>query len=125
MASLLLPAGISIALTVVMMAILLGAALFFDFVKDSWKLPLAIAVDIVDFMALLNPGWLDIAAAATGFLVFIIIARSILRYPGAVAVGLEGFVNVGTPAALPALVGQITGLLPINTILMFVDCIID
>jgi hypothetical protein len=125
MASLLLPVGISIALTIIMMAVLLGAALFFDFVKDSWKLPLAIGVDIIDFVALFNPGWLDIAAAATGFFLFLIVARSILRYPGALIVGVEGFVNVGTPAAVPGLIGQVAGLLPINTILMFVDCIID
>ncbi len=118
------PLGISIGLTVVILIFFLFAALFLDFVKDSWKLPFAIVADVIDFVAMMNPGWLDIAAAAYGFLIFIILARSVIKYPSAFAVGAEGFINIGRPFSMP-LIGQVTGLLPINTILMFIDTIID
>lgn len=124
MTDLLFPLAISIAITVVLLFGLLMSALFLDFIKDSWKIPFAVAIDVIDFMAMLNPGWLDVAAAAGGILIFMILARSILRYPFAFASGAEGAMNIGFPILNP-LVGQVSGLLPINTILMVIDAIID
>ena len=37
-----------------------GFALFVDFIKDAWKIPLAIIGDILDIMAMQYPGLFDV-----------------------------------------------------------------
>jgi hypothetical protein len=122
--SFIFPVAISIAITITLLASLLFAGFFFDFVKDSWKLPFAAAVDIIDFVALFSPGYLDIAAAVGSILVFLLLAKSILKYPGGVVAAGEGFLGMNSAFA-PLMAVHVAGLLPINTVLMFIDTTLD
>ncbi len=129
MANLLFPIAISAAIVIILLVVLLFLAFFLDFVKDSWKLPFAAVVDIIDFVAIFSPsafgtGTLDVVAMVGSLLVFIVLARSILKYPFAAVAGAEGAINLGTPF-IPVLAAQVAALLPINTVLMFIDAIID
>jgi hypothetical protein len=97
-------------------AILVGMALFFDFIEDAWKMPFAIVVDVVDLMAISTFGMLNIGAALGAFLMFFFLTMDIekTRY----LFGIIGAVKCILPIPILAT-------LPINTVLMFIATIID
>ena len=62
-------------LVIITLFVFFGAiAIILDFIQDAWKLPFAMLVDILDIMAILSPGLLDIIAAIASFLLFYILA---------------------------------------------------
>ena len=104
-------------LVIIALFVLFGViAIIFDFIQDAWKLPFAMLVDILDIMAILSPGFLDIIAATASFLVFYILCRDtgFMRY----VFGAAGAAKCLIP--IPAI-----GLLPLNTIMMSIAAVID
>jgi len=104
-------------LVIITLFVFFGAiAIILDFIQDAWKLPFAMLVDILDIMAILSPGLLDIIAAIASFLLFYILARDtgFIRY----VFGAAGAAKCLTP--IPAI-----GLLPLNTIMMGIAAVID
>ncbi len=93
-----------------------AVAIILDFIQDAWKLPFAMLVDILDIMAIVSPGSLDIIAAIASFLIFFLFSRDIgaLRY----IFGAAGAAKCLIP--IPAV-----GLLPLNTIMMSIAAVID
>ena len=104
-------------LVIIALFVLFGViAIILDFIQDAWKLPFAMLVDIIDIMAILSPGFLDIIAAISSFLVFYILCRDtgFMRY----VFGVAGAAKCLIP--IPAI-----GLLPLNTIMMAIATVID
>ena len=104
-------------LVIIALFIFFGAiAIILDFIQDAWKLPFAMLVDILDIMAILSPGFLDIIAAISSFLVFYILCRDtgFMRY----VFGVAGAAKCLIP--IPAI-----SLLPLNTIMMAIATVID
>ncbi len=91
-------------------------AIFLDFIQDAWKMPFAIIVDIIDLMALSHPGVLNFVAAAGSLIIFYLFATkpSWARYT---------FGGIGAVKCLMPV--RIAGIIPANTIMMFVATIID
>ncbi|MBU1201798.1 MAG: hypothetical protein KJ583_07715 [Nanoarchaeota archaeon] len=95
----------------------ISIAIFLDFIVDAWKIPFAVAVDIIDLMAIAMPGLLDFAAAVGSFLIFAILASDCPKF------AQYGFGAIG--AAKAVLPIRIASMLPINTALMLVVTVID
>lgn len=104
-------------LVIIALFIFFGAiAIILDFIQDAWKLPFAMVVDIIDIMAILSPGFLDIIAAIASFLLFYIFSRDtgFMRY----IFGVAGAAKCIIP--IPAI-----SLLPLNTVMMAIAAVID
>ena len=104
-------------LIIIALFVLFGAiAIILDFIQDAWKLPFAMFVDVLDIMAILSPGILDVIAAISSFLVFFILNRDIgfMRY----VFGFAGAAKCLVPI-------PVISLLPINTVMMVIAAIID
>lgn len=108
-------------ISILFIIVLLGIALFFDFVTDVWKIPLAIAVDAMKFIGLTNPGF-AIGSSVASVVVFIFLSD---------AAGFKwGFAIIGLLFALGVLFlspawAALLALIPINTLMMFVSTIVD
>lgn len=85
-----------------------------DFLRDAWKIPFAIVVDILDVMAITNP-WFNFIAGLGTVLVFSILTRDCAKFwrIGFIAGGL---VKTFTPGL---------AMLPLNTIMMFIATVVD
>lgn len=104
-------------LIIITLFVLFGAiAIILDFIQDAWKLPFAMFVDVLDIMAILSPGFLDVIAAISSFLVFFILSRDtgFMRY----VFGVAGAAKCLIP--IPAI-----SLLPLNTVMMTIATVID
>ncbi|MBU1199523.1 MAG: hypothetical protein KKF46_06810 [Nanoarchaeota archaeon] len=101
-------------------------ALFVDFIKDSWKMPIGIVLDLLAVVFfVINPNLLIIFAVVSA-VVFFILARgqNVLRWIYAV-IGFIKFILLVPFLPLPELVKTIIVFIPILTITMFFLCITD
>lgn len=101
--------------------LLIGAILFFDFIKDAWKIPFGIGVDACKYLGLIIPGF-ALGSALAGAVIFIFISNAgPMKWFFAiisVASGLGAFFLGGAWGVLIAL-------LPLNSIMMLISTIID
>lgn len=104
-----------------------GFAIFVDFIKDSWKIPIAIIGDVLDVIAMQYPGTFDIIAALYSSLVFYILAShpKFFQKSATFIVFAENIIGIDFPFPMVGNLGSITNVLPTNTILMFIATIID
>lgn len=92
-------------------------ALSLDFIADAWKVPFAIFVDLLDLLAIANPGILDFIAAAASFAIFMLLTRDCSK-------GITySFATMGAAKCLLPL--PFISILPINTVLMIIACVAD
>ena len=104
-------------LVIITLFVFFGAiAIILDFIQDAWKLPFAMLVDILDIMAILSPGLLDIIAAIASFLLFYILCRD---------TGFMRYVFGAAGAAKCLIPIPVISLLPLNTIMMAIAAVID
>lgn len=98
----------------------LFTAAFLDFVTDVWKLPFAVAVDVLSYLGLGTPV-LSLAAAVLAILIFAFLADSGLRW---VFGGVAGLL-----ALLPYFLLNpwvvVIAIIPVASVFMFIDVIID
>ena len=102
---------------VLIFAASIGMAIFLDFIVDAWKVPFAVAVDIIDLMAIAMPGILDFAAVIGSFLIFAILASDCPKW------AQYGFGGVGAAKGLIPI--RMISMLPVNTALMLIATVID
>jgi len=104
-----------------------GFALFVDFIKDAWKIPIAIIGDILDIVAMQYPGIMDSVAALYSVLIFYVLASNpeFYKHLSAFVGGVECFIGINFPFPFMGGVGKITNILPTNTVLMIVATVID
>jgi len=100
----------------IFLSLIIAVALFFDFFVGAWKIPIAMAVDLLDLVAVLNPGVLDWIAGAGGVMVFYLLVHE----PQWAKHGF-GWIG-GVKCVIPY--GPVS-VLPINTLLMFAVTILD
>ncbi len=102
---------------IIFFIVAVAAAIFLDFLVDAWKMPFAIAVDILDIIAIsLYPWLLDAVAAAAAFLIFFLLASD---------TGKTRFWFGGIGAVKCLLPIPMVQILPINTALMLISTVID
>ncbi len=112
---------VTIAL-ILFVLVFLAIALFFDFVADVWKLPIAAGVDVLKYLSLSFP-WLGFVAAIVGALLFILLSDApVLKWVFA-AVSLAAGVLTFFWGGLVTV--TLIAILPLNTVMMFIATIID
>ncbi len=113
---------IATVLIVTIALLLLLIALFFDFIADAWKVVIALGVDVMKYYALTDPR-AGIAAGLIGAAIFIWLSDArFWKWPFAIlslATGVLAFWWNGL------IISILLGLVPINTVLMFIAAIID
>jgi len=99
----------------------LFAAFFLDFITDVWKLPFAVGVDVLVYLGLGTPV-LSLVAAVLAVLIFLFLADSAFWKW---VFGLAATVAALIPYFSIAPWAVIIAVLPITTVLMFIDTIVD
>jgi len=105
---------------------LLAISLFVDFIKDSWKMPFGIALELLAlYFYLKSSNWAIIFAIVSASLFFVLgFQQKILRwvYSG---VGFLKFLFIAPFFPLPEGLKALIAFLPILTVAMFLLCITD
>lgn len=99
-------------------------AFFFDFIKDAWKIPLALALDILKYFALVTP-WFGVLSAIGGLVIFLSVSNAgFWRYVFAALSFAVGIVVL--PSIWGSLViGVLIAIVPVNTVMMFLSTVLD
>lgn len=114
-------------LGVIALAIILIIAIIFvsmDLLVDIWKVPFAIGVDILKYLGISNSHYVIASAVLGPLVLFLLIGlknRSV-----SVAMALLSFaISITMFVAFPPSVGYLILVIPYNTVLMVIGCILD
>lgn len=107
---------------IIFVLIILAFSFFMDFITDVWKIPFAIGVDALKYIALFNP-WFGVIGAVVGALIFIFLSDFdyVKWFFAVLSVASCLFVSffVGD------LIGLLVALVPLNTVMMVLSTILD
>lgn len=113
---------IATVLVVLVALLLLLGALFFDFIADAWKVAIALGIDVLKYYALSTP-WFGVLAGIIGAGIFIGLSDArFWKWPFAAASLAAGILTYWWN---PLIIGVLIGMVPINTVMMFIAAIID
>jgi len=101
---------------------ILGFAFFMDFISDAWKIPFAVGVDILKYIALFNP-WFGVVGAVAGALIFIFLSDFDYVKWFFAALSVVSCIFVSFFAG--NLAGLLVALVPLNTVMMILSTILD
>lgn len=103
-----------IATLIVIVVIALVFTLFLDFLRHAWKIPFAIALDILNVVAITNP-FFKLFAAIGSIIVFSLLTRRCSKF------WRLGFIAGGLFKAFTPTFAMV----PLNTIMMFIATVVD
>ena len=118
------PFWLMMGLSVLLALSVLALGFIFDFITDTWKLPFALFVDLMNYASFGYP-YLDYVAAGCSAFIFIAISGGkFWRVPFTI---ISVFVTVASAPAIfgTTTLGMVSNFIPINIILMFISTIID
>lgn len=115
---------LSTFLVILLPLILIGfIIIFFDFIVDAWKMPFAIGVDWLKIKGIENE-YFAYASILAGPLVFYLLIKDKNQSVANWTATISGLISVAILFLSDPINGMIA-LIPINTFLMFIACIID